>query len=132
MARELEREAFGKKEKQKLQRSSVSHVHLGSSSLGRRASTFALRWRLQIIHSRFHAAAPPPQLGHIQLILPEACLVYVARHPLDTALSCYSQPFGYAGVPWCERMAAARRTLLQPLLAGLLHPYPCVARAHLC
>ncbi|KAG2433432.1 hypothetical protein HXX76_008490 [Chlamydomonas incerta] len=39
-------------------------------------------------------------IGYIQLLLPGACLVVVARHPLDAGLSCYSQPFGYSGVPW--------------------------------
>eukprot|EP00198_Chlamydomonas_reinhardtii_P009109 XP_001698446.1 predicted protein [Chlamydomonas reinhardtii] len=39
-------------------------------------------------------------IGYIQLLLPGSCLVAVARHPLDAGLSCYSQPFGYSGVPW--------------------------------
>ncbi len=39
-------------------------------------------------------------VGYIQLLLPAACIVHVARHPLDTALSCYSQPFGYSGMAW--------------------------------
>ena len=44
--------------------------------------------------------ALPAQIGYIQLLLPGSCLVAVARHPLDAGLSCYSQPFGYSGVPW--------------------------------
>ncbi|KAG2487977.1 hypothetical protein HYH03_013417 [Edaphochlamys debaryana] len=43
-------------------------------------------------------------LGYIQLVLPHACLVHVVRHPLDAALSCYMQPFGYSGVPWAWRL----------------------------
>jgi hypothetical protein len=35
--------------------------------------------------------------GYIRMLLPNACVLHVVRHPLDTALSCYAQPFGYAG-----------------------------------
>ncbi|PNH11150.1 hypothetical protein TSOC_002042, partial [Tetrabaena socialis] len=42
--------------------------------------------------------------GYIQLLLPRSCLVHVVRHPLDAALSCYAQPFGYSGVPWAWRL----------------------------
>jgi hypothetical protein len=34
-------------------------------------------------------------VGYIQMLLPRACILHVARHPLDVALSCYAQPFGY-------------------------------------
>lgn len=37
-------------------------------------------------------------VGYIQMLLPRACIVHVARHPLDVALSCYAQPFGYRWV----------------------------------
>ena len=39
-------------------------------------------------------------VGYIQMLLPESCIVHVMRHPLDAALSCYAQPFGYSGVSW--------------------------------
>lgn len=39
-------------------------------------------------------------VGYIQLLLPDACVVHVVRHPMDAGLSCYSQPFGYSGMPW--------------------------------
>jgi hypothetical protein len=39
-------------------------------------------------------------LGYIQLILPHSCVVHVLRHPMDVALSCYAQPFGYSGTSW--------------------------------
>jgi hypothetical protein len=39
-------------------------------------------------------------LGYIQLILPRSCVVHVLRHPMDVALSCYAQPFGYSGTAW--------------------------------
>lgn len=35
-------------------------------------------------------------IGYIQMLLPKSCIVHVARHPMDVALSCYSQPFGYS------------------------------------
>lgn len=35
-------------------------------------------------------------IGYIHMIVPESCIVHVARHPMDVALSCYSQPFGYS------------------------------------
>ncbi|EFJ43393.1 hypothetical protein VOLCADRAFT_96413 [Volvox carteri f. nagariensis] len=43
-------------------------------------------------------------IGYIEMLLPRACIVHVVRHPLDVALSCYSQPFGYSGVPWSWRL----------------------------
>jgi len=39
-------------------------------------------------------------VGHIHMMLPQACIIYVVRHPLDTALSCYEQPFEGRGPPW--------------------------------
>ncbi|MEW5318208.1 MAG: hypothetical protein WDW38_009448 [Sanguina aurantia] len=39
-------------------------------------------------------------VGYIQMLLPLSCVVHVVRHPLDAGMSCYSQPFGYQGVPW--------------------------------
>jgi uncharacterized protein Usg len=35
-------------------------------------------------------------VGYIQMLVPAACIVHVVRHPLDVALSCYAQPFGYS------------------------------------
>ena len=39
-------------------------------------------------------------VGYITMMLPEACVIQVVRHPLDTALSCYAQPFEGRGTPW--------------------------------
>lgn len=39
-------------------------------------------------------------VGHIHMLLPQACVIHVVRHPLDTALSCYEQPFEGRGTPW--------------------------------
>ena len=58
------------------------------------------------------AGSPPPKrivdkmlrnawhIGYIQMILPDACLLETVRHPLDTVLSCYKQPFEGRGTPW--------------------------------
>jgi hypothetical protein len=48
---------------------------------------------------------PHPQMnlwrvGHILLMLPNACIIHAARHPLDVAMSCYAQPFSYSSMPW--------------------------------
>ena len=40
------------------------------------------------------------RVGHILLMLPRACVLHAARHPLDAALSAYAQPFAYAALPW--------------------------------
>lgn len=40
------------------------------------------------------------RVGHILLMLPRACVIHAARHPLDAALSCYAQPFSYGAMPW--------------------------------
>mmetsp|Transcript_47489 Transcript_47489/g.121216 ORF Transcript_47489/g.121216 Transcript_47489/m.121216 type:complete len:620 (+) Transcript_47489:11-1870(+) len=39
-------------------------------------------------------------VGHIHMLLPNACIIHAVRHPLDTALSCYEQPFEGRGPPW--------------------------------
>eukprot|EP00210_Caulerpa_lentillifera_P001696 g1631.t1 len=39
-------------------------------------------------------------LGFVELTLPSACLLYITRHPMDCALSCYLQPFEGRGTPW--------------------------------
>lgn len=43
-------------------------------------------------------------LGYIQLTLPKACIVHTVRHPLDVALSCFSQPFEGRGLPWASQL----------------------------
>jgi hypothetical protein len=35
-------------------------------------------------------------VGYIHMLLPNACILHVARHPMDVAMSCYAQPFGYS------------------------------------
>jgi hypothetical protein len=36
-------------------------------------------------------------VGYIHMLLPNSCIIHVVRHPMDVALSCYTQPFGYSG-----------------------------------
>ena len=43
-------------------------------------------------------------LGYIQLALPRACVIHTMRHPLDVALSCFSQPFEGRGLPWAAQL----------------------------
>lgn len=47
-------------------------------------------------------------VGYIHMLLPNACIVHVVRHPMDVALSCYAQPFGYsaAALAWSWDMSA--------------------------
>lgn len=69
-------------------------------------------------------------VGYIHWLLPDACVLHVARHPLDTAMSCYAQPFGYSGMPWAFDLShiAAQLNMTQQLvdhwnkvLPGKLH-----------
>lgn len=39
-------------------------------------------------------------LDVIAALLPDAVVVHISRHPLDVALSCFAQTFGYGGVPF--------------------------------
>ena len=39
-------------------------------------------------------------VGYIDLMLPKSVIIHIKRHPMDAAMSCYGQPFGYAGMPW--------------------------------
>lgn len=43
-------------------------------------------------------------LGYVQLTLPRACILHTVRHPLDVALSCFSQPFEGRGLPWASQL----------------------------
>lgn len=43
-------------------------------------------------------------LGYMQLTLPRACILHTVRHPLDVALSCFSQPFEGRGLPWAAQL----------------------------
>ena len=40
------------------------------------------------------------RVGHMLVMLPRACVIHAARHPLDVAMSCYAQPFSYSAMPW--------------------------------
>ena len=69
-------------------------------------------------------------LGYVQLTLPKACILHTVRHPLDVALSCFSQPFEGRGLPWAAQLDGMRPcTITQPwsklLLAdqytGIIH-----------
>lgn len=44
-------------------------------------------------------------VGFISLMLPRACFIHAVRHPLDTVLSCYAQPFEGRGTPWAWDLA---------------------------
>ena len=46
-------------------------------------------------------------LGYIQLALPRSCIIHTVRHPLDVALSCFSQPFEGRGLPWAAQLDGA-------------------------
>lgn len=70
----------------------------GSSSTGSTTTTTTTkqqpRWRpVRIVDKMLRNLW---LVGYIQLLLPRSCVVHVARHPLDVALSCYAQPFGYS------------------------------------
>ncbi len=39
-------------------------------------------------------------VGYISMMLPKACIIQVVRHPMDTAISCFAQPFEGRGTPW--------------------------------
>lgn len=59
-------------------------------------------------------------LGYIQLTLPKACIVHAVRHPLDVALSCFSQPFEGRGLPWAAQLDGDRWITL--FLCGITVP----------
>ena len=40
------------------------------------------------------------------MMLSDACLIHAARHPADTALSCYAQPFEGRGTPWASNLTS--------------------------
>lgn len=63
-------------------------------------------------------------LGYIQLTLPKACIVHTVRHPLDVALSCFSQPFEGRGLPWASQLDG------EPLLVLLYCARKILARYH--
>ncbi len=46
-------------------------------------------------------------LGFISTMLPKAHFIHAVRHPLDTVLSCYAQPFEGRGTPWAWDLAGA-------------------------
>ena len=67
-------------------------------------------------HHTTHTSPPPHlaphpnrHIGFIALMLPDACLVHAARHPADTALSCYAQPFEGRGTPWASNLTSEWR-----------------------
>lgn len=47
-------------------------------------------------------------VGYIHMLLPQSCILHVARHPMDVALSCYAQPFGYStsALAWAWDLSA--------------------------
>lgn len=47
-------------------------------------------------------------VGYIHMLLPKSCIVHVVRHPMDVAMSCYAQPFGYSAsaLAWSWDLAA--------------------------
>ncbi|KAL3144289.1 hypothetical protein ABBQ32_004053 [Trebouxia sp. C0010 RCD-2024] len=54
-------------------------------------------------------------VGYISMMLPQACIIQVVRHPMDTALSCFAQPFEGRGTPWAwDLHGTALRPAMQP------------------
>jgi len=43
-------------------------------------------------------------VGQIHMMLPDSCIIYAVRHPIDTAVSCFEQPFEGRGTPWAWDM----------------------------
>ncbi|KAL4439889.1 hypothetical protein ABPG75_002890 [Micractinium tetrahymenae] len=43
-------------------------------------------------------------IGFIAMMLPDACILHAARHPADTGLSCFAQPFEGRGTPWASNL----------------------------
>ncbi|PSC67312.1 TPR domain [Micractinium conductrix] len=39
-------------------------------------------------------------IGHIALMMPEACILHAVRHPADTSLSSFQQSFRPSSIPW--------------------------------
>ena len=37
-------------------------------------------------------------------MLPDACIIHAVRHPADTGLSCFAQPFEGRGTPWASNL----------------------------
>lgn len=62
-------------------------------------------------------------LGFISTMLPKAHFIHAVRHPLDTVLSCYAQPFEGRGTPWAWDLAGAARLLcLRPVSLSRCSP----------
>lgn len=63
-------------------------------------------------------------VGYISMMLPQACIIQVVRHPLDTALSCFAQPFEGRGTPWAwDLQGESPDVVANVLVRGLnLHP----------
>lgn len=50
-------------------------------------------------------------VGYMHLILPKACIIHAARHPLDAGLSCYAQPFEGRGTRWAWDLVGTKKQL---------------------
>jgi hypothetical protein len=79
----------------------------------RRAATPALHAlsTLEPQSTRAMLAWPQPvrccrNLGFIAMMLSDACIIHAARHPADTGLSCYAQPFEGRGTPWASNLTS--------------------------
>eukprot|EP00887_Chlorella_sp_A99_P000461 scaffold17.g461.t1 len=57
-------------------------------------------------------------VGFIQMMLPDACILHAERHPADTGLSCFAQPFEGRGTPWASNLTniAHQMQLLQSMM----------------
>jgi len=54
---------------------------------------------------------PCRNIGYLQLLFPDACVLHAVRHPADVALSCYEQNFSPALLPWAFNLTHAAATI---------------------
>lgn len=65
-------------------------------------------------------------VGYISMMLPRACIIQVVRHPMDTALSCFAQPFEGRGTSWAWDLhdIASEMLLVDEISRHWQHIYP--------
>ena len=39
-------------------------------------------------------------VGHIAMMMPDACIIHAVRHPADSSLSSFQQAFRPSSIPW--------------------------------
>ena len=84
---------------------SFAHASLGHAGIAEQAwHLVQMRNVTRIVDKMLRNAF---NLGYIQLALPRSCVIHTVRHPLDVALSCFSQPFEGRGLPWAAQLDGA-------------------------